>query len=159
SSCGDLLILLDRSGSMDQCTIMGVKKEAIAKSVLKAVIARFPTIPMGLSVFPDTLTMCIPGMGCTPQKVVIDVAADGAPRIASWRDTMPASCGGTPTGDSLQSLKSYDRFTAGKTHYLLVITDGQPTCQDDLEATCNGMGRIECANPTKVYEAIRYLHE
>lgn len=47
-SCGDLLVVYDRSGSMAQCSIDGVTKEEMAKKAMKSVFSSFATTPMGL---------------------------------------------------------------------------------------------------------------
>src|SRR5262249_33737160 len=57
--CGQLLIVLDRSGSMAMCKFPdGSTKESVAKSVVKKVLAQYPTLPAGLVVFPDTTGGC-----------------------------------------------------------------------------------------------------
>lgn len=161
--CGDLLIVLDRSGSMAQCTIAGRTKEAIAKEALKGVVAEFPTVPMGLFVFPDTLTACVLGDGCRPGKEVVPLSATGGMMLSSWLDKMPLSCGGTPTGASMQRVKDYGRFAPGREHYILLLTDGVPTCDDGENmgdggvVPCNGGGCEECRNPVKVFDAISAL--
>src|SRR6185436_16669586 len=59
-------------------------------------------------------------------------------------------------------------------HFALVITDGQPTCQDGdnggkpdsktggctagmAGVACDGGGQCECTNPTRVFDAIKAL--
>ena len=98
-SCGDLLIVLDRSGSMHTCLVDGKTKESMANAAIKAAIAKYPTLPMGLFVFPDTIASC--GVNCTVGKTVVDINAAGGMMVSSYIDTMPMSCGGTPTGDSM----------------------------------------------------------
>lgn len=169
--CPDLLIVLDRSGSMAKCSIEGATKEAIAKKALKGLIADFPGLSMGIVVFPDTLTTCDPGY-CTGGKVQVDVAMDGGPKVAKVLDGMSESCGGTPTGATMQNVKEYTKWTSDR-RYVLLLTDGQPTCDDgDNGGTpegmnmctmgmpgvpCDGDGFCECTNPTKVFDAITDL--
>lgn len=166
-SCGDLLIVYDRSGSMADCRISGESKEAIAKRAMKAMLEKFRSVPMGLYVFPDTLD----GLGCSflgcpgackGGRLVVDLAPDGASKIAAYLDGMPRSAGGTPTGDTMQRVKDHDKWTPGRSHYVLLLTDGVPTCQDGddgMGKLCDGMGMKGCPNPTKVYDGIRALFE
>jgi len=163
-SCGDLLIVLDRSGSMHTCLVDGKTKESMANAAIKAAIAKYPTLPMGLFVFPDTIASC--GVNCTVGKTVVDINAAGGMMVSSYIDTMPMSCGGTPTGDSMTVVKDYAGWLPGKQHYVMIITDGQPTCTDgfkDMAKTmpCDGMGFTtqECAYPTKVWDAIKALFD
>jgi MYXO-CTERM domain-containing protein len=93
---------------------------------------------------------------------------------------MPASCGGTPTGETMQKIKDYAGWTQGKNHFVILLTDGQPTCQDGMDGgilmwppvpgpptcvgggpgtICDGRGGCECKNPTKVFDAIKTMHE
>ncbi len=156
-SCGDLLIVLDRSGSMGRCQMSGVSKWDVAKRALKAVASDLSSMPMGLAVFPDTTDACGMDDACNTGRVVVELAADGAAQVAAYLDASPGPCGGTPTGDSMQVAKDYAGWTPGKRHFVLLLTDGQPTCQDDNEGMCNGGGSTECANPTKAYSAIEDL--
>jgi len=160
SACGDLLIILDRSTSMSDCRIDGSTKEAHAKAAIKAVIDKFPATPMGLAVFPYTVADC--GGVCATGQVVLDVETGGGKAVTDYLASMPTSCGGTPTGTTLQTMQDYDKFTAGKKHYVLLITDGVPTCDDGftdetMATACDGMGMMECKNPSKAFDAVQHL--
>lgn len=180
-SCGDLLVVYDRSGSMANCSIKGETKERIAKRAMRDVLAQFGQTPTGLMVFPDTLKGCPPGPGdaaCAPGTVVVDVSADGASKTAGYLESMPGSCGGTPTGETLELASAYTKWTPGRRHYVLLITDGQPTCKDGLDGgkpdprdvftctpsegpstPCDGKGNCECKNPVRAFDAIKAMYE
>jgi len=175
AKCGDLLIVLDRSGSMANCNIDGVTKESIARKALMDLTKEFPTMPMGLAVFPNTLAgSCSGGSACAAGKMVLDVTADGASKVASWLPKMPTSCGGTPTGSTMEVIRDYTKWEPGRDHFVLLLTDGQPTCDDGDDGStydtmsmsctgggagtpCNGAGLCECRNPTRAYDAIKAL--
>jgi hypothetical protein len=112
---------------------------------------------MGLAVFPDTLTDCT--KGCAPGKVVVPVGGDGSTEIGTWLQAAPQGCGATPLGDTMQALKTYDAWSAASRHYLLLITDGQPSCNDDIEGMCSGNGAqpMDCSNPTKALDGVLTL--
>jgi len=159
-SCGDLLIVLDRSGSMAKCTIGGVTKQEIAKTAIKSVISKYATVPMGLFAFPDI------GGSCTKGREMVPLAADGAMKVSTWLDGMGLASGGTPTGVTMEVVKDYMSFTPGRTHFVLLLTDGVPTCDDgttdDADGgvkDCNGGGCEECKNPSKVYDSIKALYD
>jgi len=156
-SCGDLLIVLDRSGSMSKCGFTdGSTKEDVARRVIIGVLAQYSGVPMGLVVFPDTIDNC--DIGCSPGRVAVDIADDGAAKIASLLTAIPKACGGTPTGATMQNaVQQYAKWTPGRTHHVLLLTDGVPTCDDG--AGCNGRGCSECKNPTRVYDSLRSMCE
>lgn len=166
-SCGDILIVLDRSGSMRQCSINGMTKEALARNALRTIIQGFATVPMGLFVFPSDQALG-QAASCAAGRKVIDVSPGGAPQIITYLDTQLRSSGGTPTGTTMEAVAAYQGWTPNSAHYVILITDGQPTCDDgDNMVTdaamcmgggpgipCNGMGRCECQNPTRMFNSI-----
>ncbi|HET6280698.1 MAG TPA: vWA domain-containing protein [Polyangia bacterium] len=165
--CGDILIVLDRSGSMRTCSINGMTKEALAKNALRTIIQGFSSVPMGLFVFPND-SGAGANASCATGRKVIDVSAGGAPQIINYLDTQLRSNGGTPTGSTMEAVLAYQGWTANHAHYAILITDGQPTCDDGdnmlndtngcmgggVGIPCNGMGRCECQNPTRMFNAI-----
>lgn len=162
--CGDLLVVLDRSGSMRKCTIDGKTKEEIAKQALGAMIDGSPTTPMGLWVFPGNVDVAEPtcgagaaGQSCKPGIEAVPLAADGSSKIKVYLESYPPSCGGTPTGSTMQLVKDYDGWTPEvPNHFVLLLTDGVPTCDDGQE--CSGYdGCPECKVPDKAFDAIRDL--
>jgi hypothetical protein len=147
----DILIVLDRSGSMQRDgrwvpSVQAVRGiTADLQSKVNFGLALFPDQP----VLPDINaclmqadpTMCLnqalQGLGmagvCTPGKIVVPVGPNTAALIGTTLDTT-ISQGGTPTGETLQNLVGTfgmipmdpDKIPAPR--FVLLVTDGQPTC-------------------------------
>jgi hypothetical protein len=149
----DVLIVLDRSGSMTE----GGRWMPSVSALRRVTMELQSSIRFGLAMFPDPasapmnvvddLAMCFTApdpnaclqeltgslAACVPGKVVVPVAIDNAAAIGTAFDmTLPA--GGTPTGETLQGL--VNTFGAPETNpdamqiakFVLLVTDGQPTC-------------------------------
>ena len=147
----DMMIVLDRSGSMTQGG-----RWVPSVSAIKSVTDQLQTqIAFGLAMFPappadpsmvlgDALScitapdpqMCldaIEAQACAPGGIIIPTAPSNAAMIGQTLDAvMPA--GGTPTPETLQTLVAeYANQTVGPDaaitlKYILLVTDGQPTC-------------------------------
>jgi len=151
-SCGDILIILDRSGSMNQCKIGGVSKEAIGKSALRSITDAYPSVPMGIMVFPNTLSAG--ASGCATGIVTVPVTKGTGPAsVADFLNSMPTSVGGTPTGVTLEAAASHVWQDNTINHFVLLITDGMPSCSEGPDCP-NGNGSKICPNPTRAYDAI-----
>ena len=150
----DMLIVLDRSGSMTE----GGRWMPSVSALRRVTMELQSSIRFGLAMFPDpatappdlanALTQCLTAPDpqacldevtnqianvCAPGAVVVPIAIDNAAAIGQAFDmTLPA--GGTPTGETLQGL--VDTFGAPQTDpdqeqiakFVLLVTDGQPTC-------------------------------
>lgn len=147
----DMMIVLDRSGSMTD----GGRWVPSVNAVRLVTEELQGQIRFGLAMFPDPPTD--PGMvlgdiaacfnapdfnacvaeievqACAPGSIVTPIEINNAPAIGMALDrTVPA--GGTPTGGTLQML--VDAFAnqavgpdaAIVPKYILLVTDGQPTC-------------------------------
>jgi hypothetical protein len=141
----DMMIVLDRSGSMDT----GKRWEPSVAAVRKITTELEGQIDFGLAIFPDdsppmTTFMTSNANGsfsisignesvCMPGKVVVPIAAKNASAIGMRLD-MTRPSGGTPTSETLMKLvDSYAAMEAGpdqEVHpkYVLLVTDGAPTC-------------------------------
>jgi hypothetical protein len=150
----DMLIVLDRSGSMTE----GGRWMPSVSALRRVTMELQSSIRFGLAMFPDPASAppnlatdllnclsapdpqaCIDMLTamvadvCAPGKMVVPVAIDNAAAIGQAFD-MTAPAGGTPTGETLQSL--VDTFGAPQTNpdeetiarFVLLVTDGQPTC-------------------------------
>jgi hypothetical protein len=147
----DMMIVLDRSGSMSEG-----RRWQPSVSAIKSVIQQLQSqIAFGLAMFPappadpsmvvnDTLQcfsapdpqMCLDMIdlqACAPGGIITPIAIDNADEISQVLDqTMPA--GGTPTPETLQTLvtefanQSVDPDAIPPVKYILLVTDGQPTC-------------------------------
>lgn len=152
-STPDVLIVLDRSGSMDRdgrwipsiAAVRGITMDLESK--VRFGLALFPEPPP-----PAVVDLCLPfapaerrsclelqlsimGMpgSCTPGNIVVPVGVNTAATIGMTLDRT-ISQGGTPTGQTLHNLvgtfgaPSMDPDVILPPRFVLLVTDGQPTC-------------------------------
>jgi hypothetical protein len=145
----DILIVLDRSGSMvgfGEARNAGKNRWLPSVSAVKKLTSELTeTVAFGLMLFPDPSAnggVTIPGIGtfggngmggCTPGKVDVTVDINTASKIASVLDmSAPNAVGATPTSASLVAARmalAGDCADCRPTpKYILLVTDGQPTC-------------------------------
>jgi hypothetical protein len=120
----DLLIILDRSGSMssDPGNGMGTKWDQVTAALNQTVAALQGQIKWGLETFPSD-NDC--GVSST---VNVTVGANNAAAIASAISmTMPN--GSTPTTAAIKNGTAYlQSVTDSNPKYMLLATDGEPNC-------------------------------
>jgi Mg-chelatase subunit ChlD len=136
----DILIVLDRSESMD----MGRRWEP-SKSAIKSITAQFQNlVDFGLAMFPGV------GDSCAAGSVDVPIQSNSATAIGGATDAT-APQGYTPLGATLEALASVlgDRTpqldSAVKPAFVLLVTDGEPTCELD--------GLLITPTPTSVNRA------
>jgi hypothetical protein len=157
----DMMIVLDRSGSMQEA---GRWQPSV--SAVRRVTTELETkIHFGLALFPDPavrdasgvftdlekcfsapdpqmcldeITATLSNSVCAPGAVVVPVGPANAAPIAKVLDTTQPT-GGTPTAETLERLlQSYPNLPAGpdtkaqNAKFVLLVTDGQPTCPAGL---------------------------
>jgi uncharacterized protein YegL len=122
----DILIVLDRSESMN----IGQRWEP-SKSAIKSITAQFQgLVDFGLALFPGAGDVCAAG------AVDVQIESNNATAIAGAIDAT-APQGYTPVGATLEALAAVvgDRTpqldSAVKPAYVLLVTDGEPTCEID----------------------------
>lgn len=121
----NVLIVLDQSGSMDN-TVGGKSKWDIAVDAVDALVTDLGTsVRFGLVLYPGV------GAQCTPGAVSVDVAtATGAAITSALASSAPG--GQTPIGDTLAPLVDYPGLEDPQhPGYVLLITDGEETCDGD----------------------------
>ncbi len=124
SGCGsttppEVLILLDRSGSMAD-PIAGTSKWSQATASVNDLVLAFRTkLRFGLMLFPSG--------GCSAGTIDVPVGADSANAIAAAL-AAATPLGGTPIAASLGN--SAAAMTASR-RYVLLVTDGGETCDGD----------------------------
>lgn len=134
----DMLIVLDRSGSMKD---ENVNRWDPSVSAVKAITSTLDDqIRFGLMLFPGPPKTCGPldaqcvrANGCMPGALEVPISLGTSAGIASELDGSDPE-GGTPTGATLQAAETIlDMQSAGpdaipSPKYILLVTDGQPTC-------------------------------
>lgn len=124
----DLLIVLDRSRSMRQGTSgqnnppVGQSKWELVRAAIKQVVSKTTTVDWGLMLFGSD-TIC--NTASVPQ---VPVGPGTAPVIAQVLDaTTPDAT--TPTTRALNNaLTWFVQQNNGHPHFMLLATDGQPSC-------------------------------
>jgi len=131
----EILLVLDRSASMKEkpsgATASDSKWELVVPALTQVLTSTDATISWGYKVFPEG-----DGKECVAGSVTsaIDVAL--APRNADRVNAAIAATtpegNGTPTGDAVRAAASYvSTLGDGLRHYILLATDGEPSCPDD----------------------------
>ncbi|MFT3926188.1 MAG: VWA domain-containing protein [Myxococcales bacterium] len=130
----DMLIVLDRSGSMEM-----FKRWQPSVKGLEAIVDKLDNvINFGLMTFPNKSgdrQASGDTQNCTPGEIDVPVAAKNASKIDSFLSST-SSNGRTPTAATLQNvLKNFqadsedpDQVYTGR--YVLLVTDGAPNCSN-----------------------------
>lgn len=126
----DMLIVLDRSGSMKRDN---VNRWDPSVSAVRAVTSMLEDrVRFGLMMFPRAGRGGGGGSTCEPGELNVPVELESADDISDALDTEPS--GGTPTGETLeQAFEALDPTNTNPDEvippmYVLLVTDGQPTC-------------------------------
>jgi MYXO-CTERM domain-containing protein len=129
SVCGDLpdvMIVLDRSGSMSETNDSGDTKWSIAKTAIGALTADFAgSMRFGFSLFPRWPHVS----NCSTGQINVAPSATSVSAISSLlNSTYPD--GDTPSTSTLNTVRSYLQGikSSGKAQYVILITDGKETC-------------------------------
>jgi len=121
----DLMLVVDKSGSMDDPLGTGEQKWQVMRNALNTVVTQYENgINFGLMLFPADDT-------CAAGNVLTGIAPTNSAAVStSLNLTQPN--GGTPTHTTLQSsLVYYSGIPVNPAgRYVLLATDGQPNCLD-----------------------------
>lgn len=127
----DVLILLDRSGSMDTAFASGTRYQAVASLLSDVATTYAGQVRFGYQEMPGR-------QGCDGQAIAmccaspptVGVAEDNAAAVVAAIAAAAPMEGGTPTAAALQaSLRYYDALVDGvENRYVLLATDGEPNC-------------------------------
>lgn len=137
----DLLLVLDRSGSMREHKVTGANGDQVtraqaAKDAVDSIVEKTQAgIAWGLKMFPEgDADYCV----VTADKVDVGLALDNFAAIAGVVDPDPFDGDGTPTAAAVSAAHDYLK---GQVHddnpkYLILATDGEPS--DDDKNQCTG---------------------
>lgn len=129
----NVLIVLDRSGSMNE-NIGGGTKWSIALEAIEQFIGDFGgQARFGLMLYPGFDLSCSEGMSCAAGTVFVDPASMSTADIVDALDDAQTCSFGTPTAETLDALLDYPGLEdPARANYVLLITDGQSTCDDPV---------------------------
>jgi hypothetical protein len=129
----NVLIVLDRSGSMDQEIEGGASKWELAVVAVHDLLAAYADrIAFGLYLFPGTDQACDEGQECAPGLVAVELPAPSAQSIDDYLDDTGTCDLGTPISASLDDVVDYAPLEdAARASYVLLITDGEENCDAD----------------------------
>ena len=140
----DLFLVLDRSGSMKDdnagnTPAAGVpsKWDQVKPAVMMAVTQTNMDVSWGLKTFPETDPNS--SSDCAPlsvtSKIDVPVAPANATAINAAVNTTTPEGNGTPTASAIKVAVDYlNKLNDGAKHYILLATDGEPSCTASLAA-------------------------
>jgi hypothetical protein len=128
----ELLLVLDRSASMkdapDGASDSTPKWELVVPAVNQVIQATDTTISWGLKVFPEGDGDECVATGVT-SHIDVELTAMNAAKVTGAITTTTPEGNGTPTGDAiLQGLEYLQSLTDDNPKYMLLATDGEPSC-------------------------------
>ena len=138
TNCGEVpevLIILDRSGSMQQLA-GSQSKWSIAKTAVDSLTSKFKDqIAFGLMLFPRWPHVA----HCTTGQINVAPAVTSGPTITTFLSSAYPD-GDTPSTNSIKAARTWlaGHKTAGKDQFVILITDGKETCCPDWPNTATG---------------------
>lgn len=123
----DLLLVVDKSGSMDDELETGQDKWPVMRDALTTVVQQYENgIRFGLMLYPE-------GDSCAAGGVRAQLAMQNAGPITSQLGSTSPD-GGTPTHTTVAAAGAYFAgVTSPGDRYVLLATDGEPNCGDPLD--------------------------
>jgi hypothetical protein len=134
-----LLLVFDRSGSMrdppDGASASTPKWDLTVPAVNQVITATDARVSWGLKTFPEgDTTSCV-----VSDAIDVPIAAANAAKVTAAISTTTPQGNGTPTGDAMHAavkyLKSLDAAGDTDQKYVLLATDGEPSCVGGSETS------------------------
>jgi hypothetical protein len=133
----DVLLVLDRSASMDDppdgATDPTTKWNLVVPALNEVVNATNAGVAWGMKSYPEGEgSACI--AGSVTEKIDVPIAdANAGPVTMGITNTTPKG-NGTPTGDAVKQATVYMKtLTSNHPKFLLLATDGEPSCANNKE--------------------------
>jgi len=126
----DVLVLLDRSGSMATAFGSGSRYQAVAALLSDLALAYQKHVRFGYLEMPGRSGCDFQMPGCCASPPVVELALDNAQAMTSAIAQAAPVGGNTPTAAALAAAQSYfDTLDDGvRNRYVLMATDGVPSC-------------------------------
>jgi hypothetical protein len=131
----NVLIVLDRSGSMNQSIGGGAgTKWEVALEAIDQFVTEFGNqARFGLMLYPGYNLSCSEGMTCSTGEVFVDPGPMTTAAILQTLDDAQTCSFGTPTAETLEDLLDYPGLEdPTRPNHILIITDGDSTCEDPV---------------------------
>ena len=127
----DVLVLLDRSGSMDTAFGSGTRYQAVAGVLANLVQTYGKHVRFGFQEMPGRqgCEARLSG-GCCASPPLVEIAAGTAQAVVAALASAAPMDGNTPTAASLQAAQDYYKRLADgvDNRFVLLATDGAPNC-------------------------------
>jgi hypothetical protein len=144
-----VMLVLDRSSSMTDPIIPPTTKWDDAKAAVEGVMAANPNIAWGLKLFPTrTADVVNEGSECDVSAKAEVPTGFGTPAaIAATMDgAAPNELSGTPTGRAVEvAASSLKSSTIPLPKFMVLVTDGVPTCKGPIAPEQNAINTLEAA--------------
>ena len=133
-----VFLVLDRSGSMEElpegATGTANKWQLVVPSLNQVITQTDAQIQWGLKTFPEGATYC-----AVTDAVDVPIAATNAAAVTAGISATTPKGNGTPTGDAMKAavkyLQSLDAAGDTDVKYILLATDGEPSCVGGSETS------------------------
>jgi hypothetical protein len=138
----NVLIVLDRSSSMNEMITGGTKWNVGRTGIINLLNTFTGQVRFGLALYPGQNLVCESATSCTVPGERGNVFVDPGPStVAQITDQLSApapavtTCSqGTPTTETLANLTGYAGLEdTARSNYILLVTDGQHSCDDNPE--------------------------
>jgi len=136
SKPADVLLVLDRSKSMIEHTVPPMNQtrwDAVVAGLTAVITATDASVSWGLKLFPEG-----EGSECVAASVTDAIPAQIMPGNAATVNGIITSTmalgNGTPTGDAIKAATAYLTSRNASNQYLVLATDGQPSCPSGSDA-------------------------
>lgn len=135
----DILLVLDRSASMqdppDGATDATEKWDLVVPALTEVINSTNETVAWGMKSYPEGEgNECI--VGSVTDKIDVPIADGNAAAVNAAVTATTAEGNGTPTGDAVKQAVAYMKtLTNNHSKFLLLATDGEPSCAGTTEDT------------------------
>lgn len=129
----NLLVVIDRSGSMNEDAGDDSKWNIARNATYNLMSTYAGQIRFGLSLFPGTNQRCTQGRSCGPGAINVEIGPSTTGEIQSFLTDARTCSFGTPIAEELEMIEGYAGLEdPARPNFVLLLTDGQATCEDPV---------------------------